>query len=120
MKTTLISLQCQHIIRAFVPYFPSNVTLTAHGIKCDNRTLQIKQIQQFRDILDLVFLVPAGPLAQDQTQIITIRRDQMQGRGAACLRTAHRLAIHRDNPAINAPAQICRPLSKHRIEQTPH
>ena len=56
MKTTLISLQCQHIIRAFVPYFPSNVTLTAHGIKCDNRTLQIKQIQQFRDILDLVFL----------------------------------------------------------------
>ena len=84
-KAALISLQGQYIVGTFVSDFPGNGALAAHGISCDNRTLQVKQIQQFRDIPDLVFLVRAGPLSQDQTQVITIRRDQVQGRRPAGL-----------------------------------
>ncbi len=66
-KIALITLRCQHVISVFVLYFLSNATLTAHGIKCYNRSFQVKQIQKFWNIFNLIFLVCASPLPQDQT-----------------------------------------------------
>ena len=99
VQCALVALQRQHVGAASLDDPLGDGALAAHRVRGHDAALEREHLQQLRNGCDLVGSVIHRHLAQDQPCAAGPSRDEVQGRGfgGAVIRTAQRLAVHRDH-----------------------